>query len=112
MGHINPATDVDYIKFESVANATFNLACSSIRAGAGLIGTTYSLRDAGDVELQKDVETADKDVLWSDSPDANATMPAVKLATAGAYYLKVSATGQDPEVTGNYYICGLHMTAP
>jgi hypothetical protein len=112
MGHIDPAADVDYIGFEASAGDSLALSCSSVRSGSGLIGPTFSWRDSADAEMQSETETEDADMMWSDNAEAEPSNPAVTMATAGWYYLKVSANGQDPNVTGNYYICGVHITSP
>jgi hypothetical protein len=109
MGFIDPETDVDYIEFDGLAGDVVALACSAVRNGSGLIGATFSLRDSTDTDLQTETETADQDLLWSNVTEAEPSMPAPSLPANGKYYLRVSATGQSTEVSGNYYICGLHI---
>lgn len=39
-------------------------------------------------------------------------MPALTIATAGTYYLRVSGTSQKADVSSNFYRCGIHTETP
>jgi hypothetical protein len=110
LGFVKAAGDVDYFKFAAAAGDKLTVACGAIRSGSGLTAPVFEVRDPSDVSLQSETETDAKDVLWSDTPGASKA--GLTIATAGNYHLKVTAGGQDPNVSSNFYRCGLHLTPP
>jgi hypothetical protein len=97
-----PAGDVDYFGFDVVANRQLTVVCGSRTAGSGIMGLTVSVRDSADAELGMDVETETEFALVED----------LMLPSAGRYYVRLSATGMDPEVTGDWIRCGIHAVPP
>lgn len=112
LGFIQGAGDVDYYSFTVAAGDKINLACGAIRSGSGLTAPVFAVYDSGDTELQSETETDTADIFWSDTTYGIESNPAVTVATAGTYYLVVSAGGQNPDVSGNYYRCGIHVETP
>ena len=111
-GALHNPVDVDFWQFSSGANQDFALACAARRNGSGLVDATFAILDSGMNVIQTETETADADVLWTDSAYADASMSAVQITDEGDYYLSVSAAAQDPEVSSNTYMCGLHNVTP
>ncbi|MBW2530727.1 MAG: PPC domain-containing protein [Deltaproteobacteria bacterium] len=107
LGFIDPVSDVDYFSFTASAGDTFNIACGSIRSGSGLEDVTFAVHAEDDSVVRSETETATADVLWIDDyPDASDD--ALTISEAGTYYLVVSAGGQSPDVSSNFYRCGVH----
>lgn len=97
-----PEGDVDYYGFDVMAGRTVSIACGSRRSGSGVLGLTAELRDATDAVLATGTETATE----------NAFVDAFAVAGAGRYYLRVSSTGLDADVTGTWVRCGVTAAAP
>jgi hypothetical protein len=110
LGNIDPAGDVDYFAFDVVAGETLNLACGAARSGSGLVGARFAIHSAADAELQAETESPESDVIWSSYPGAS--MAPLTISANATYYLRVSATGQDADVLGKYYRCGIHRVTP
>lgn len=87
-----PAGDVDYIGFQVGSAVTVQVTCLAEQLGSGLRGLRVDLRDADDA------------VLASLTEDGGGALSAA-LPAAGRYYLRLSATGQDPEVVGDWLRC-------
>lgn len=121
VGHLSPATDVDIFKFEGIDADNTNMECYARRNGSGLQAVTFSILGPGDPdagtdggtppEVQSETETDAANVIWSDYPYPTPSKPPTASA-AGTWYLKVSATGQDTDVAGNYYFCSLYIIPP
>jgi hypothetical protein len=101
LGDIDPAGDVDYFAFDVLAGETVNLACGAVRSGSGLTGARFAIHDGSDSELQFEVE----------SPEADVKMTSISVTANGTYYLRVSASGQNPDVLSKFYRCGIHRVA-
>lgn len=112
LGFIQAAGDVDYFGFHADANDRVDMACAAIRSGSGLIAPTFAIHDATDVALQSETESDAADLRWSDAPYGDPSLPAVSISTSGTHYLVVSAQGQNPDVSGSYYRCGLYVISP
>ena len=110
VGTLTPAaTDVDWYSFPVNAGDTLSLACAALRGGSGLRDATFEIWSAT-ASLQSEIETASTGIVWNTG--TGASKPPITIDTAGTYYLRVSAASQDPVVTGNYYRCGVYVTAP
>jgi hypothetical protein len=93
--------DIDYFSFYARSTDTITLTCQGARSGSGLQGLTVSVRDPTDAEITGGhaVETAAADL----------TLSGLTKPRAGMYYLRLTATGQDPTVTGDWAHCGLQL---
>jgi hypothetical protein len=107
LGYIDPDGDVDYFMFNADTDNILRLACGASRSGSGLEGATFAIHDSSDNEIQAETEGDSADVYWASDNDF-ASMDSVALTPGEDYYLRVSATGQDANVSSNYYRCGLH----
>ena len=94
--------DVDYYGFDVMAGRTLSIACGSRNSGSGVLDLTAELRDESDAVLAMDGETATE----------NAFIDAFAVPGAGRYYLRISSSGQDPEVTGAWVRCGVTAAPP
>ena len=122
VGHLGPATDVDFFKFQGLDGKKTNVECSAIRSGSGLQAVTYAVlkppapaeagADAGaPTMVESETETDLKDVVWSQYPNPAPSKVSPDSA-AGDWLLQVSATGQDATVAGNYYYCTIIVLPP
>ncbi len=111
-GAIHTPADIDFWEFSSTGDQTFALACAARRNGSGLIDATFAIVDAGNNVLQSETETAEADVLWTDSVYSEASMDGVEITDAGDYYLVISAAAQDPTISSSSYMCGIHDITP
>ncbi len=103
LAHLDAADDVDYFSFDVAAGETLSVACGSAEGGSGVEGLTVSVRDGDDASVASMTETAPDGVFIEDAG----------VTEAGTYYLRLSKTGQDAEVTGDWVRCGVHaITAP
>lgn len=101
LAHLGTA-DVDYFSFDVMAGRTVSVACGSRTAGSGVIGLTAELRDSTDAVLATATET---DAM-------NAFIDSFAVSGAGTYYLRITKTSQDPEVTGDWVRCGVTAAPP
>jgi hypothetical protein len=106
MGYIDPVDDVDYYGFNVGISDTLTIACGAARSGSGLDGARFAIHDDSDNELQAEVESDDGDIWWADHDDAS--MDALSVSSNQQLYLRVSASGQDPDVSSNFYRCGVY----
>lgn len=93
--------DVDHFAF-SALESSISVSCGSRSSGSGVLGLTVALLDAADgsvLATQTETETA------------NAFINAFA-ADAGDFILRLTITGQDPEVTGNWVRCGVFVAPP
>jgi hypothetical protein len=111
LGH-QAAGDVDFYSFPAGANDKLSLACGALRSGSGLIGAKFEVYNSTSATpLQSETESTTQDVYWGSG--GTATKPDVSLgADAGTFFFKVSHTSQDATNTGDFYRCGIHLTAP
>jgi hypothetical protein len=96
--------DVDYYAFSlGVGESLYGIECDATFDGSGLRWLQAELHDARDSVLASEAESdaAPLPVLL-DATDFGATV-----FGAGDYYLRLSATGQDPVVTSNFVRCGV-----
>lgn len=93
--------DVDHYAF-SALESEISVSCGSRSSGSGVLGLTVALLDA-----------ADGSVLMSstETDSMNAFIDAFA-ADGGDYIVRLSTTGQDPVVTGNWVRCGIYVAPP
>lgn len=102
LAHLS-ATDVDMFSFDVPAGRQMNVFCGSASSGSGLQGLRVELLgEAGTTMLGMGTETA--------TEGASVTM--VTVAAPGTHYIRISATGQDATVTGNFARCGVALATP
>jgi hypothetical protein len=100
----NAGLDVDHFSFDVTAQAgkMVTAYCVSGRAGSGLQSFEVDLLDAtSKSKLAVIIETAQSDATTDTVP-----VP----AGATKLVLRLSASGQDPVITGAYYRCGVHFS--
>lgn len=98
------AADVDYFAIDVMAGEEVGAACGAMTSGSGLTGLRVELRDASDAIVGTGVnETV---------ADLGAILPLTAVPSPGTYYLRLSATGQDATVTGNWARCGFRAAVP
>ena len=102
--------DVDYWSFEAFSGGPVALRCWSARIGSGVVHPTFAVLDAQHTVVRSAVETPDQDLAWREGPSASA--PPLVIADGGLHYLRVSADGQDPEVSSRVYVCGIDVFVP
>ncbi len=104
--------DTDWWKVSAKKDDVITVACSAMRAGSGIRDMTVALYASdGTTEMQKETETDAADILWSTHP-TQASLTPVTATADGDYFLKLSATMLDGNNTGNWYMCGVHVTTP
>jgi hypothetical protein len=91
-------TDLDYFSFTATAGQKISVACAAARVGSGAIGMRAEVRDAADAVLASQNESLAASLFIED----------VDATAGGTYYLRLSKTGQDAEVSGNFVRCGVH----
>jgi len=95
--------DMDYFSFDVMGTEQLNVFCGSASAGSGVQGLTATVFDStGTTELVSASETATTDIAIR---DFSAVSP-------GNYLLRITKTGQDAEVTGNWARCGIALAPP
>jgi hypothetical protein len=109
LGYLPAGDAADTFSFPVAANDKVTVSCSAARNGSGLEGLKVELF-LGGASKQSEVEVATKDLVWSDS--RGASKPSVTATAAGTAAVQLSTTGRSPRVTGTFYICGFHTTAP
>jgi hypothetical protein len=92
---------VDYFSFEIEAGDDITVACSSASGGSGVLGFRGEVRD-----------NEDSVIRGADEDASGMTMRGINGLGAGTYYLRLSATGQSAEVTGDWARCGVHAGPP
>ena len=98
---INAAADVDHWKVPVGTAAQIAVSCAAQRGGSGVRGFTIDVIDPATMTKAGTVtETAMMDAYL---PYAAVPSGATNLV------VKLSATSQDPVVTGAFYHCGIHL---
>ena len=93
--------DVDYFSFDLAQGNNITVACGSASSGSGVQGLRAEIRDEDDQVIEGANET-----------DEGLYIRNVQGQAAGTYYLRLTATGFDAEVTGRYVRCGVHTGPP
>ena len=73
------------------------VACGSQSSGSGVRGFRVELRNADDEVIS-----------GADENEENAYIQQIAGQSAGTYYIRLSATGSDPEVSSRFARCGVH----
>jgi hypothetical protein len=94
-----PDDDIDYFSFAVAANQRVSVVCRSRGSGSGLADLQVAIHDAADEVLASVTEDQDRAYIRDANPNNTA---------AGTFYLRLSKTGQDDDVTGNWVRCGVH----
>jgi len=95
--------DTDHFSFELMDGEQINVFCGSATAGSGVQGLTATvlMADGTEVGGATGTETA-----------AEAIRITEVTAAAGTYVLRLTKTGQDAEVTGDWVRCGVALAPP
>ncbi len=93
-----PDGDVDYFAVEPVGNETLTVVCGSATAGSGVQGLTIEIQDGTGATLAMATEPADDLARITD-----------QTVTSSVVYVKISKTGQDPVVSGDFVRCGFFV---
>lgn len=104
LGGASPTFDTDHFRTPmAVAGEQLTITCGSLTSGSGVQGLEVTLLQMdGTTEVASDTETATAAPLIQD-----------QALTAGQQYIiRLTKTGQDPEVTGDWVRCGVHIAVP
>ena len=93
--------DVDYFSFDLAQGNNITVACGSASSGSGIVGLRAEVRSGNDEVIQ-----------GADENDEGLYIRSIAGQSAGTYYLRLTATGVNPEVTGRYVRCGVHTGPP
>lgn len=100
--------DTDWWQISAAADEEIVLFCASWRIGSGVRDATFSIYDdPASPPLQSEQEVEDADVAWANL--TTASMSPVTATQSGSHYLRVDASTYDPEVSGTFYVCGIHV---
>ncbi len=95
--------DTDHFSFEVMGTEQVSAFCGSATAGSGVMGLNAAVLDStGAMELRRANETATAAVAIED----------LAVSAPGTYLLRVTATGQSPEVTGAWVRCAVVLAPP
>jgi hypothetical protein len=97
-------TDVDYFSFDVADGEIIYVSCGSRSVGSGVMGLTAEVRDDTDTVVDMQLEDPSDGIFIDGSMS---TPPG-----AGTYYLRLTATGQDAEITGAFVRCGVSAGDP
>jgi len=89
--------DVDYYSFDLAEGKAMTVACGSESSGSGVRGFRVELRNADDEVIS-----------GTDENDEGAYIQQIAGQSAGTYYIRLSATGVDADVTSRFARCGVH----
>jgi hypothetical protein len=103
VAHLSSDTDVDYFSFDVPMGRTISIACGSASSGSGVMGLEVRLTDAMDMMITSRTEAPPMDLLIEN---------AMPRGGMGTHLVRLSKTGQDPEVTGDWVRCGVHLNMP
>ena len=97
------ADDTDHFSFEVAAGDVVSVFCGSRPSGSGVQGLTATVLSAdGLTTVGTSTETATTGVEIEEAT----------VAAAGTYVLRLTKTGQDPAVTGDWVRCGVVVGPP
>ena len=91
--------DVDYFSFQATAGQMISVACTARSSGSGVQGFRAAIHDAADTQIAAMNEPATQ-TLFIDG---------VTAPSGGAFYLRLSKTGQDAAIDGDWARCGVHV---
>jgi hypothetical protein len=110
-GTLTGLPDTDWWKISASEKDVIVVACSALRAGGGVVATVSLYGPDATNMLQSETETEAADILWSAHP-TKASMAPITAAATGDYYVEISGSIQNANNTGNWYMCGVHVTSP
>ena len=97
-----PDGDTDYYAFDVADGQVVSISCGSRTRGSGVIDLQGTLLDpTGPTTIVSATETDTDPLRITDQ-----AVPA-----AGTYLLELTRGSQDPEVSGDYVRCGIHLTS-
>ncbi len=103
LSHLTTMADVDEFSFTVPAGGAMVTAfCGSRSNGSGVTGLHGELRDSANAVVAGTSVNEDAAMGLSIAPMA--------MTPAGTYYLRLSKTGQDATVTGDWVRCGVRTT--
>ncbi|MCB9594840.1 MAG: PPC domain-containing protein [Sandaracinaceae bacterium] len=95
--------DTDHFSFNAMATEEINVYCGSATAGSGVMGLSAAVLDStGAMTLRMQNETATATIGIE-----NLAVPAM-----GTYLVRLTKTGQSPEVTGTWVRCAVVLAPP
>ncbi len=100
LAHLGDA-DVDHFAITTLDGEQVTISCGSASLGSGVQGLTAELVDPTGTTTHA-MGTEGADGLLIEDVDV----------PAGDYVIRLTKTGQDPEVTGDYVRCGFHLQPP
>jgi hypothetical protein len=100
LAHIGSPVDVDYFAIHVGGGHSVAFDCFSPTIGSGVVGMSAELRDGTDAVLAHAAETS----------SADAAIVPFQVPTAGTYYLRLSATGQDATNEGTWARCTVSVS--
>lgn len=104
---VGAPADVDYYSFAMPAGLgdgpDLGVSCSAQAQGSGLRQFKYSVLKADGTSVG---------AVTEDATNAAQSLQATVPPGADKLILKIEAGSQSPDVTGTYYLCGVHVTAP
>jgi hypothetical protein len=95
-------TDVDHWSFYAGQSKQVAVACFAQTEGSGVRGLTISLLDMNGNTMPGGPAT--------ETASASAFVPAVTIPESGTYYVKLTKTGQDPDVSSTHVRCQVTIT--
>jgi hypothetical protein len=102
LAQLGAPSDIDYFSFDLAAGHQMSVACGSASGGSGVRGLRVEVRDASDAVIAMATEAAPMNAFIEDTT----------ASSAGTYYVRLTKTGQDPEVTGTWARCGVRSAVP
>jgi len=94
-----PAGDVDYFEIDAFSGDTLDALCEGASAGSGLVDLRAEIRDPDDKLVTGATE----------SPSSMISIEAKQIPVGGAYYVRLSAGGQRPNVDGDWARCAISI---
>lgn len=95
--------DTDHFSFEVTGTEQVSVYCGSATAGSGVMGLTAAVLDStGAMELRRANETATAAIAIED----------LAVSAPGTYLVRLTKTGQSPEVTGAWVRCAVVLAPP
>lgn len=105
---INNAMDVDHWQVSAGTATQIAVSCAAQRGGSGVRGFTIDVIDPA--TAMNDAGPINKVGTVTESATMDAFLPYTAIpGGATKLVVKLSATSQDPVVTGTFYHCGIHL---
>jgi hypothetical protein len=94
-----PDGDVDYFRFQATAGQMLSVACTAHSSGSGVTGFRAEVRGPTDVPLSGVTEPSAQTL----------SIGPLTVATSDTHYLRLSKTGQEAGINGDWARCGVHV---